>query len=111
MIAESPGHAAKAEVQRAVAELKARLHAEDLKIALYIEAHPVESIADAKAYVERFLGSPRHTRYHWILRRWQRLLDTLTAVEIVAIFRTGSDDTEELRSSAPFCGSALEAIA
>ena len=99
---------AEAEVQRAIAELKHRVHTEDLKIASYIESNPEQSISEAKAFVSRFLGSQRHARYHWILRRWDKLLNTKSALEIAAIFRTENEATEELRSSAPFCGAALE---
>ncbi len=101
---------AQAEVRRAVAELKSRVHSEDLKIADFIEANPVQSLREAREFVTRFLGSEKHARHHWILRRWDKLLETKSATDIAAIFRAGGDETEELRSSAPFCGVALEAL-
>ncbi len=99
----------RAERQRHIDALNARHHEEDLKLADYIESHPA-SLVDAKAFVKRFLGSDRHSRYHWILQEWRRILETKSAHEIAAIFRDGSETTDELRSSAPFCGPALEAL-
>lgn len=92
------------EVERSVADLKARLHEEDLRVALYIESQPEKSIAEAKAFVARFLGSASHLRYHWVLEKWDELLQSKSSAEIVRVFREGKDETEELRSCAPFCG-------
>lgn len=95
------------EAQDGLAAHLARIHAEDLRVADYIEANPEQSIREAKAFVARFIDSSRHAKYRWILERWDRLLETRTASEIAQIFREGKDETEELRSSAPFCGEAL----
>lgn len=91
----------------AVAAHQARIHTEDLRVANYIEANPEQSIREAKAFVARFMNSSRHAKYRWVLERWNLLLETKTASEIAQIFREGKDETEELRSSAPFCGEAL----
>lgn len=95
------------EVKDAVAAHLARIHGEDLRVADYIEAHPEQSIREAKVFVARFMDSSRHAKYRWVLERWNLLLETKTASEIAQMFREGKDETEELRSSAPFCGEAL----
>jgi hypothetical protein len=95
------------EVNDAVAAHLARIHAEDLRVADYIEANPEKCMDEARAFVARFLGSARHVKYRWILQRWDHLLQTKTPSEIAQIFREGKDETEEIRSSAPFCGEAL----
>jgi superfamily II RNA helicase len=97
------------EVNRAVADLKARQHAEDLKIAERIEAESEQTLAEARAFVNRFLASPQHSPYHWILLRWQNILNTQSPGEIINLFRQGDDATEELRASAPFCGEIFQA--
>ena len=99
------------EVQQAIAEQHERARVEDIRIARYIEQNPEESITEAKRFVERFLSSPAHSRYHWILKRWQVILRRDSATDIAKIFKLGSESTEELRSSTPFCGAHLEAFA
>lgn len=97
-------------VEQAIAAHQQHLHAEDLKIADYIERFPQRSIEEARSFVERFLQSTRHTRYHFILRQWQRILDTRTPESIAAMFRASAPKTEELRTSAPFCGASLQTL-
>ena len=94
---------AQAEKARHIAEMKARQHAMDLRVASHIETHP-EAIDAAKAYVRRFLASERHKRFHWILNQWRVLLETKTPQELAHVLRDTSEATEELRSSPPFCG-------
>ena len=92
-----------AEKARQIAAMKARQHGLDLRVADYVESHP-EAIEAAKAYVQRFLFSERHKRFHWILDQWRELLQTKSPAELADILRDTSDATEELRSSPPFCG-------
>lgn len=94
---------ARAEKTRQIAAMKSRQHDMDLRMADYVEKHP-EAITAAKNYIERFLSSERHKRFHWILEQWQLLLETKTPKELANILRDTSEATEELRSSPPFCG-------
>lgn len=92
-----------AEKLRQIAAMKARQHDMDLRMANYVEEHP-EAVTAAKNYVQRFLASERHKRFHWILDRWILLLETKTPRELADILRDTSEATEQLRSSPPFCG-------
>ncbi len=94
---------ARAEKMRQIADMKARQHDMDLRIAEHVEKHP-EAVTAAKNYVQRFLASERHKRFHWVLEQWRVLLETKTPRELANILRDTSDATEELRSSPPFCG-------
>jgi hypothetical protein len=87
-----------------------KLRRDDLLIASYILKHPEQSLADGLSYVRRFLDSPAHSRYHWVLRKWERILIARDAEFIAGIFQAGAESTQELRSSSPFCGETLEGM-
>ena len=78
---------------------------QQLALAEYVESHP-DCLNTARQHVARFLSSPAHARLHWILSRWQHLLDSATLAEVATVFRSESEDTRALRESPPYFGPA-----
>ena len=78
---------------------------QQLALADYVESHPC-CLDAARQHVARFLSSPAHSRLHWILSRWQHLLNSATLAEVAAVFRSEAEDTRALRESPPYFGPA-----
>lgn len=91
----------RAEKTRQAALVESREASRLCSLADYVEQHP-ESIAQAKAYVEKFLNSPGHVRLHWALNKWRKILASWSPNQIANLLRDEGAESRTLRESSPF---------
>ena len=93
----------RSEKERHIREFMQRKRQQALDLADYVERHP-ESLQTAVEHVDKFLASPAHVRIHWILNQWRSVLSSSSSLQVAAILRDDSPDTESLRESPPYFG-------
>ena len=97
----------RAEKARQAALIQAREVQRLHSLADYVEQHP-ESVNQAKAYVDKFLGSPGHVRLHWALEKWSVILSSWSLRQIAGLLRDRGESSRALRETSPFARPASQ---